>query len=92
MFGLSITELLVILAIVLLLFGTKKLRNLGGDLGGAIKGFRKAMSDDEQKAADAAAEEEKRKGEFIEGEVDGRAHRDGAASGSRTREGAEHKN
>lgn len=53
MFGLSVTELLIILAIVLLLFGTKRLRNLGGDLGGAIKGFRKAMKEDEGKAADA---------------------------------------
>jgi sec-independent protein translocase protein TatA len=56
MFGLSVTELLIILAIVLLLFGTKRLRNLGGDLGGAIKGFRKAMKEDEGKAADASPE------------------------------------
>ena len=56
MFGLSVTELLIILAIVLLLFGTKRLRNLGGDLGGAIKGFRKAMKEDEGKAADAIAQ------------------------------------
>lgn len=41
----GITELLIILAIVALLFGTKKLRTIGGDLGGAIKGFRKAMND-----------------------------------------------
>lgn len=47
--GIGIWQLLIILAIVLLLFGTKRLRNLGGDLGGAIKGFKKAMSDDEQK-------------------------------------------
>ena len=45
--GISIPSLLIILVIVLLLFGTKKLRNLGGDLGGAIKGFKKALSDDE---------------------------------------------
>lgn len=44
--GISIGSLLLILAIVLLLFGTKKLRNLGGDLGGAIKGFKKAMNED----------------------------------------------
>lgn len=48
--GIGIWQLLIILAIVLLLFGTKRLRNLGGDLGGAIKGFKKAMSDDEKKA------------------------------------------
>lgn len=47
--GIGIWQLLIILAIVLLLFGTKRLRNLGGDLGGAIKGFKKAMTDDEQK-------------------------------------------
>lgn len=56
MFGLSVTELLIILAIVLLLFGTKRLRNLGGDLGGAIKGFRKAMKEEDGKAAEANPE------------------------------------
>ena len=45
----SITKLLVVAALVVLLFGTKKLRTLGGDLGAAIKGFKKAMSDDESK-------------------------------------------
>lgn len=43
----SITKLLVIGALIVLLFGTKKLRSLGGDLGTAIKGFKKAMNDDE---------------------------------------------
>ncbi len=43
--GMSITQLLIILAIVIVLFGTKRLRNIGGDLGGAIKGFRSAMKD-----------------------------------------------
>ena len=41
--GISIWQLLIILAIVVLLFGTKRLRTLGSDLGGAIKGFRKSM-------------------------------------------------
>lgn len=44
--GISIWQLAIILVIVLLLFGTKKLRGLGGDLGGAIKGFKKAMTED----------------------------------------------
>lgn len=44
--GISIWSLLLILAIVLLLFGTKRIKNLGGDLGGAIKGFKKAMSEE----------------------------------------------
>ena len=40
-------ELLVVLVIVVLLFGTKKLSSLGSDLGGALKGFKKAMKEDE---------------------------------------------
>ncbi|QKJ89123.1 Sec-independent protein translocase protein TatA [Paramixta manurensis] len=49
--GISIWQLLIIAVIVVLLFGTNKLRNLGSDLGSSIKGFKKAMSDDEQKDA-----------------------------------------
>ena len=45
--GISITQLLIVLAIVIVLFGTKRLRNIGGDLGGAIKGFRSAMKEGE---------------------------------------------
>ena len=45
--GFGVTELLIILAIVLVLFGAKKLRNIGGDLGGAIKNFKTAMKDEE---------------------------------------------
>ncbi len=47
--GISIWQLLIILVIVLVLFGTKRLRNIGSDLGGAVKGFKKAMSDEESK-------------------------------------------
>ena len=47
--GISIWQLLIVLAIIVLLFGTKKLRGMGGDLGGAVKGFKKAMSDDQTK-------------------------------------------
>lgn len=46
MFGLSIWELLIILTIVLVVFGTSRFKNLGSDLGGAIKGFRTAIKDD----------------------------------------------
>lgn len=45
--GISIWQLLIILLIVVLLFGTKKLRNIGTDLGGAIKTFKKTMKEDE---------------------------------------------
>ncbi|MCF2859699.1 Sec-independent protein translocase subunit TatA [Pseudoalteromonas sp. SMS1] len=46
--GISIWQLLIVLAIIVLLFGTKKLRGLGGDLGNAVKGFKNAMSDEEK--------------------------------------------
>ncbi|WP_275288728.1 Sec-independent protein translocase subunit TatA [Halomonas elongata] len=46
--GISIWQLLIVLGIIILIFGTKKLRNVGGDLGGAVKGFKKAMDEDEK--------------------------------------------
>ncbi|GIU02958.1 twin-arginine translocase subunit TatA [Shewanella morhuae] len=49
--GISIWQLLIVALIVVLLFGTKKLRSLGGDLGGAVKGFKNAMSSEEDKKA-----------------------------------------
>jgi sec-independent protein translocase protein TatA len=44
--GISIWQLLIILAIVIMLFGTKRLRTLGSDLGSAVKGFRKSMTEE----------------------------------------------
>lgn len=55
--GLSLWHLLIVLVIVVLLFGTKKLRSIGGDLGGAIKGFRESLSG--EKDQDSAAAESK---------------------------------
>jgi sec-independent protein translocase protein TatA len=49
--GSSIWQLLIVLAIIILIFGTKKFKNIGSDLGGAVKGFKKAMSDEEKAAA-----------------------------------------
>lgn len=46
--GISIWQLLIVLVIVLLLFGTKRLKGLGSDLGNAVKGFRSAMSESEK--------------------------------------------
>ena len=43
--GISMWQLLILLLIVVLVFGTKRLRNMGGDLGAAVKGFRKGMED-----------------------------------------------
>jgi sec-independent protein translocase protein TatA len=48
--GIGIWELAIIFAIVLLVFGTKRLRNFGSDLGGAIRGFRNAMNEPEEKS------------------------------------------
>lgn len=46
--GISVWQLLIVLVIVILLFGTKRLKGIGGDLGEAIKGFRKSVSDEEK--------------------------------------------
>jgi sec-independent protein translocase protein TatA len=53
--GLSTTHLLIFLAIIVVIFGTKKLRNIGSDIGGAVKGFKDGMKDGGEKPADAAA-------------------------------------
>ncbi|MGY8813467.1 MAG: twin-arginine translocase TatA/TatE family subunit [Gammaproteobacteria bacterium] len=55
--GISIPQLMIILLIVALLFGTKKLRNIGGDLGSALKGFKNAIKDDEPKDAENSENE-----------------------------------
>ena len=44
--GISIWQLLIILAIIILIFGTRRLKNMGGDLGSAFKGFKKAVKED----------------------------------------------
>jgi sec-independent protein translocase protein TatA len=54
--GISIWQLLILLAVVILIFGTKKLKNVGGDLGSAIKGFKSAVKDGDAEA-DAAKQE-----------------------------------
>lgn len=59
--GIGVWELLLLFLIVLIVFGTKRLRNIGGDLGGAIKSFRSAMSETEEKPSESTP--------TIEGEV-----------------------
>ncbi len=54
--GISIWQLLIVLAIVIMLFGTKRLRNIGGDLGSVIKGFKKSMSDEPAEKQEEAEE------------------------------------
>ena len=53
--GISIWQLLIILAIVVMLFGTSRLRNIGGDLGNAIKGFRDSMKQDKPESETVSA-------------------------------------
>ena len=67
--GFGITELVIVLVIVILLFGTKKLRSLGGDLGGALKSFRGAMKDVD-KLEQPENKEKENGGATIEGEID----------------------
>ncbi|MFO7908799.1 MAG: Sec-independent protein translocase subunit TatA [Halomonas sp.] len=55
--GISIWQLLIVLGIIILIFGTKKLRNVGTDLGGAVKGFKKAMHDEEKADGSKDADE-----------------------------------
>ena len=62
----SIWHWLIVLVIILLIFGTKKLRNIGSDLGGAVKGFKEGMKGDEDRKA---AGEITASGSTIEGEV-----------------------
>jgi len=50
----SIWHWLIVLVVVLLIFGTKKLRNIGSDLGGAVKGFKEGVKDDAPKINDSA--------------------------------------
>ncbi|MDO8451209.1 MAG: Sec-independent protein translocase subunit TatA [Rhodoferax sp.] len=53
--GFSTTHLIIFLVIIIVIFGTKKLRNIGSDLGGAVKGFKDGMKDGTDKTADAPA-------------------------------------
>ena len=53
--GISVWQLLIVLLIVVLIFGTKRIKNIGGDLGGAIKSFRKGMTEAD-KAGDEISE------------------------------------
>ena len=67
--GISIWQLLIILLIVLLLFGAKRLRTIGTDLGGAVKGFRDSMSDGKEEEQAKEKVEQQQTRSTIEGEV-----------------------
>lgn len=74
--GISVSQLLIILLIVIVLFGTKKLRNIGSDLGGAIKNFRNSMREGEKEEETLADDQQpppqvtqNESGRVIEGQV-----------------------
>lgn len=69
--GISVTKLLIVLAIIIVIFGTKRLKNVGNDLGAAIKSFRSAIREDEEKESTQA------KDSTIEDEVAGKKNEDG---------------
>jgi sec-independent protein translocase protein TatA len=70
--GLSIWQLLIILVIVIVLFGTKRLGTIGSDVVKAIKGFKNAMHEGEEEGQDDKKLESKESGRVIDGEVTGR--------------------
>ena len=67
--SLSIWHWLIVLVVVMMIFGTKKLRNIGSDLGGAVKGFKEGMA-----ASDEPAKKGVEEGQTIEGEVKSKTH------------------
>jgi sec-independent protein translocase protein TatA len=69
--GIGFRELLIILAIALLIFGAKKLRNIGSDLGAAVKGFKKSMNEgDEEESGKKLAQDDRPDADFGAGKGD----------------------
>ncbi len=64
--GIGWVQLLIVLVIVIVIFGTKKLRNMGGDIGGAIKNFKKAVKEEGTEETDKISKDS---GRVIDGEV-----------------------
>ncbi|WP_027349435.1 Sec-independent protein translocase subunit TatA [Halotalea alkalilenta] len=81
--GISIWQLLIVLGIIVLVFGTKKLRNIGGDLGGAVKGFKQAMNDDDKKDASTQSRVGHEDGNTFHGEAVHKEERDETRHDSR---------
>ncbi|HEX6828237.1 MAG TPA: Sec-independent protein translocase subunit TatA [Burkholderiales bacterium] len=67
--SISIWHWLIVLLVVVLVFGTKKLRNIGADLGGAVKGFKEGMKSSEEQNPEPAPPSQQVTGKTIEGEV-----------------------
>lgn len=76
--GISIWQLLIVLGIIILIFGTKKLRNVGSDLGGAVKGFKEAVNNpdkDAEKKEDPASIEKKESEQVIDSTAEKTEHK-----------------
>ena len=67
--SLSIWHWLIVLVIVMLIFGTKKLRNIGADLGGAVRGFKDGMREGADKDAETSPAAPQVTGKTVDGEV-----------------------
>jgi len=70
----SIWHWLVVLLVIILIFGTKKLRNMGSDLGGAVKGFKEGMRSEDETKDETAQPTKQVGGQTIEGEVKDKTH------------------
>jgi sec-independent protein translocase protein TatA len=70
----SIWHWLIVLLVVVLIFGTKKLRNIGSDMGGAIKNFKEGMKSESDTSKDAIKQVDNQSGSTIEGEVKDKTH------------------
>lgn len=64
--GPSVWQLLVVLVIIVLIFGTKRFRNIGSDLGSAVKGFKKSVSDDEKEPKELDSPSQNKTNESVE--------------------------
>ena len=71
--SMSIWHWLIVLVVVLLIFGTKKLRNIGADLGGAVRGFKDGMKESGSDKEGGAAAQSQLGGRTIEGEIKDKA-------------------
>ena len=67
--SMSIWHWLIVLVIILLVFGTKKLRNIGADLGGAVRGFKQGIKEGDQSAEPVSPSQQITDGQIIEGEI-----------------------
>ena len=72
--SLSIWHWLIVLLVVAMVFGTKKLRNIGSDLGGAVKGFKEGMKSEEDSPKESAKQVQHAGGQTIDVEVNSKTH------------------